>query len=137
MGGVNQVPVNVTAGLILQFMRSICDRIGFIRSENRTAKPAFHCRTGFLYRTSCSKYVTYKQYGGTSEYHRYGNRPYLRGFLVGIMHSDGKPTCAAKHTAKAEPSRKASAYSANEEPTIYEPCGCQLCGQGYADESGI
>ena len=143
--GVNQVQVNVKAGLTFaSALRSILRQdpdiimIGEIR-DGETASIAVQASiTGHLVVSTLHTNSTAGTIGRIIDM---GIEPYLLGdSLVGIIAQRlVRRLCECKKPKKADVVEKKILHiPQNEEATIYEPCGCQLCGQtGYRGRIGI
>lgn len=143
--GVNQVQVNVKAGLTFaSALRSILRQdpdiimIGEIR-DGETASIAVQASiTGHLVVSTLHTNSTAGTIGRIIDM---GIEPYLLGdSLVGIIAQRlVRRLCECKKPKKADiAEKKILRIPENEEVTIYEPCGCQLCGQtGYRGRIGI
>ena len=143
--GVNQVQVNVKAGLTFaSALRSILRQdpdiimIGEIR-DGETASIAVQASiTGHLVVSTLHTNSTAGTIGRIIDM---GIEPYLLGdSLVGIIAQRlVRRLCECKKPKKADAVEKKILHiPQNEEATIYEPCGCQLCGQtGYRGRIGI
>ena len=143
--GVNQVQVNEKAGLTFaSALRSILRQdpdiimIGEIR-DGETASIAVQASiTGHLVVSTLHTNSTAGTIGRIIDM---GIEPYLLGdSLVGIIAQRlVRRLCECKKPKKADAVEKKILHiPQNEEATIYEPCGCQLCGQtGYRGRIGI
>lgn len=143
--GVNQVQVNVKAGLTFaSALRSILRQdpdiimIGEIR-DGETASIAVQASiTGHLV---VSTLHTNSTAGTVGRIIDMGIEPYLLGdSLVGIIAQRlVRRLCECKKPKQAsEAEKKMLGISKEKEAVIYEPCGCQLCGQtGYRGRIGI
>ncbi len=143
--GVNQVHVNVKAGLTFaSALRSILRQdpdiimIGEIR-DGETAEIAVKASiTGHLVVSTLHTNSTAGTIGRIVDM---GIEPYLLGdSLVGIIAQRlVKRLCECKKAKEAdEEEKRLLGIPANEKFTIYEPCGCQVCGNtGYRGRIGI
>ncbi|MDY5576372.1 MAG: ATPase, T2SS/T4P/T4SS family [Lachnospiraceae bacterium] len=143
--GVNQVQVNVKAGLTFaSALRSILRQdpdiimIGEIR-DTETASIAVQASiTGHLVVSTLHTNSTAGTIGRIIDM---GIEPYLLGdSLVGIIAQRlVRRLCECKKAKKAdEVEKKLLGVPVSEDITIYEPCGCQACGNtGYRGRIGI